>query len=103
MPVFSGSTPDADNADEGKLQNPPHERPLFAGFFICGEVMEIVINGKSDAGDFSTVEELLRARSLEPATLVVELNGKIIPREDYASVHLKDGDTVEIVQFVAGG
>lgn len=65
--------------------------------------MEIVINGKSDAGDFSTVEELLRARSLEPATLVVELNGKIIPREDYASVHLKDGDTVEIVQFVAGG
>lgn len=65
--------------------------------------MEIVINGKSDAGDFSTVAELLAARDLEPATLVVELNGKIIPREDYGSTRLQDGDTVEIVQFVAGG
>ena len=28
--------------------------------------MEVVINGKSEAGDFSTVEQMLRERGLDP-------------------------------------
>ena len=40
--------------------------------------MEVVINGKSEAGDFSTVEQMLRERGLDPYLVVVELNGKIL-------------------------
>ncbi len=50
--------------------------------------MEVVINGKSE---------------LDPYLVVVELNGKILQKQEYATKKLQDGDTVEIVQFVAGG
>lgn len=65
--------------------------------------MEVVINGNSEAGDFSTVEQMLGERGLDPSLVVVELNGKILQKQEYATKKLQDGDTVEIVQFVAGG
>lgn len=64
--------------------------------------MEIIINGESEAGDYSTVAELLTSRDLDPKLVVVELNGKILPKTDYDQP-LKEGDALEIVQFVAGG
>lgn len=68
-----------------------------------GRSMEIVVNGQTTAGNFTTAQQLLEARGLDPRLVVVELNGKILPAADFASQPLKDGDTVEIVQFVAGG
>ena len=64
--------------------------------------MNIIINGNSEAGDYSTVENLLTERDLDPKLVVVELNGKVVPKTDY-NQPLKDGDSVEIIQFVAGG
>lgn len=65
--------------------------------------MQIIINGSSAAADYSSIEEMLSKEDLDPKLVVVELNGKIIPRDAYASTLLKEGDSVEIVQFVAGG
>lgn len=65
--------------------------------------MNIVINGKSSAGDFGTVAELLEKEYLNPQVVVVELNGKILPADEYATRKLVEGDSVEIIQFVAGG
>ena len=43
-------------------------------------------------------------RTLEnPVTVVVELNEEIIKRETYDTTVLKDGDVVEILQFMGGG
>lgn len=67
-----------------------------------GEYMEVIINGKNRAGDFTTVRELLQTEDLDPRLVVVELNGKILPKDDYEKP-LQEGDAVEIVQFVAGG
>lgn len=64
--------------------------------------MDIVINGKSSSADFKDVNDLLAREDLDPKLVVVELNGRILPKEDYEKP-LKDGDVVEIVQFVAGG
>lgn len=64
--------------------------------------MDLIVNGNTEAGDFSTVSELLASRDILPETVVVELNGKILPKADYNNP-LKEGDTVELVQFVAGG
>lgn len=64
--------------------------------------MEIVVNGNSVAVERGTVAGLLAERDLDPKLVVVELNGKILPRADYETA-LNDGDAVEIVQFVAGG
>lgn len=65
--------------------------------------MNIIINGNSEAGDYSTVRQLLDERALDPKLVVVELNGEILPKTKYESTALKEGDAVEIVQFVAGG
>ncbi|MDR3075357.1 MAG: sulfur carrier protein ThiS [Candidatus Methanoplasma sp.] len=35
--------------------------------------------------------------------VAVELNGRIVPRSEYANVSLDNGDSVEIVGFVGGG
>lgn len=65
--------------------------------------MNITINGNSEAGDFANVQEILQKMDIDPAVVVVELNGKIVPRAEYESTKLTEGDTVEIVHFVAGG
>lgn len=65
--------------------------------------MEIIINGKNEAGNYTSVLELLNRNSLDPHLVVVELNGKILPEADFATTQLQEGDAVEIVQFVAGG
>lgn len=75
---------------------------IIAGFFA--EInMEVIINGNTEFGDYSTVAELLNARNILPNTVVVELNGKILPATDFAITTLKEGDSLEIIEFVAGG
>lgn len=65
--------------------------------------MDVTINGSTESGDYSTVSELLKRQGLDPKLVVVELNGKILPAADFATTNLVEGDSVEIVQFVAGG
>lgn len=65
--------------------------------------MQLTINGNTEAGDFANVTEILNKMDLDPKLVVVELNGNILPKEDYAKTSLHEGDSIEIVQFVAGG
>lgn len=65
--------------------------------------MDIIINGATRAGDFSTVSDLLDSEDLDPKLVVVELNGEILPESNFSSTRLTEGDKIEIVQFVAGG
>lgn len=41
--------------------------------------------------------------SISPQRIAVELNEEILPKSNYAATVLKDGDVVEIVNFVGGG
>lgn len=65
--------------------------------------MEIVVNGKNEVGEYSTVADLLYKQDLEPRQVLVELNGAIVPKGDYEKTFLKEGDVLELVHFVAGG
>lgn len=50
-----------------------------------------------------TVQEYLSDTAYNPARIAVEKNGDIVPKTQYETSVLKDGDTVEIVSFVGGG
>jgi len=66
--------------------------------------MKIKLNG--DIAEFQenmTVKGLLESLKIEPARVVVEVNFKIIKKQEYPHYMLKDGDSVEIVSFVGGG
>ena len=66
--------------------------------------MNVVANGKDRAvPDGSSVKDFLDALGWRPEWVVVEHNGDPLERSRYASVHLRNGDRIEVVKAVAGG
>jgi thiamine biosynthesis protein ThiS len=66
--------------------------------------IRILINSKEEILEKEmTVAELLKKKNIRPEVVTVELNEKIINREDYPLSLLKEGDTLEFVFFMGGG
>lgn len=67
-------------------------------------MIEIVINGKSrQVSQQTSLQELLRSLELKGDRVAVELNRKLVRREDWEQVLLCQNDRLEIVHFVGGG
>ena len=66
--------------------------------------MLLTVNGKQKEFErLDTVSDLLKEMGLEPRTVVVEVNERIIRRNHLSETSLSDRDTVEILRFVGGG
>lgn len=66
--------------------------------------MILTMNGeRREAPDGATATALLESLGLAPGRVAVEINGRVVRRADLAGRTLRDGDVVEIVQFVGGG
>ena len=64
----------------------------------------IQLNGrKLELTNKQTIFELLKRYKIDSKKIAVELNGKIINRNKYKSVFLKNKDIIEIVHFIGGG
>jgi thiamine biosynthesis protein ThiS len=50
-----------------------------------------------------TLAALIESLEMKPDRVAIELNRDIVPRDRWAQTALKDGDRLEIVQFVGGG
>lgn len=62
------------------------------------------INGKDvEYRENISVNKLLAEMEYNPAQVAVEINYEIIDKPFYETTVLKDGDIVEIVQFMGGG
>jgi len=66
--------------------------------------MQILVNGKQMEFDSPPSGlDLLARLNIVPATVVAELNGEIIKREEFLARMLADGDVLELVTVVGGG
>ncbi len=66
--------------------------------------VKLVINGKPVEFDgVRTVSDVIRVRELKTSLVAVEMNGTIVPRSEFDTREVSDGDTLEIVHFVGGG
>jgi sulfur carrier protein len=66
--------------------------------------MRLTVNGDIiETAGVSTVAGLLEELGIGPGRVAVEVNLTIVKKADYTVFALKDGDTVEIVNFVGGG
>ena len=65
--------------------------------------MKLRVNGEIEDIGNSNLSQAIEDMGLDPSRVAVELNGKIVPRADFKSTVLKDGDSLEIVHFVGGG
>jgi thiamine biosynthesis protein ThiS len=67
-------------------------------------VITLQVNGKEVELEHATpLLVYLEKLGVNPRAIAVEHNGTIIDRAAYATVKLKQGDTVEIVRMVGGG
>lgn len=66
--------------------------------------MRIQVNGEPrELPDGITVVALLQQLGVASGPVAVERNAQIVPRAEHVSTVLRDGDQVEVVQFVGGG
>lgn len=66
--------------------------------------MTLIINGEARTFESITnLAELIDKLGIKGDRVAVELNRDIVPRVEWTSAELKDGDRLEIVHFVGGG
>lgn len=63
----------------------------------------VKINGEMIQADGKSVPEILADMGYSEKRVAVEINEQIVPKAKYNETFLKDGDSVEVVQFVGGG
>jgi sulfur carrier protein len=93
----------------------PALQAAFAAFFANGfsqgesvevpggQGMQILVNGEQRIVGPISVLGLLQELKIDPRRVAVELNMEILPKADYETTALRDGDRIEIVHFVGGG
>lgn len=68
------------------------------------DTMAVIVNGETRAvARGATLLELLATLELDPRTVVVEHNRRIVRSPVLGEVRIAPGDAVELVHFVGGG
>lgn len=65
--------------------------------------MTLTINGAPRTTAAATLAALIDSLGMKADRVAVELNLEIIPRAQWPTTPLRDGDRLEIVHFVGGG
>lgn len=84
-------------------------RPLFCRAArqtipVSPTKMQVHVNGESQqVPDGTTVAELLERLGLAGKLVAVEVNLRVVPRQQHATCKLAEGDRLEIVTLVGGG
>ncbi len=66
--------------------------------------VKLTINGKErEVHSSNTVTELVQELAINAPNIAVALNCQVIPRSQYPSTPVKEGDQIEIVHAVGGG
>jgi len=66
--------------------------------------MRVILNGEErEIPDGLTLAGLIEQLGLHPERVAVERNREVVPRAQWATVEIREGDRLEIVHFVGGG
>lgn len=68
--------------------------------------MKVIINGKEEHLNHEelSVVDLLNEKKVEmPDMVSVQLNGGMLKRDEFESVHIKENDRIEFLYFMGGG
>jgi sulfur carrier protein len=66
--------------------------------------MRVVVNGEERTLDEqATMDELIKMLNLKGKVMAAAVNMEIVKQETWITYQLKDGDKVELLDFVGGG
>lgn len=67
-------------------------------------MIQIILNGKPhNIKEKTNIISLLETLSLSEKKVAIEINEKVVPRENYVKKILSAKDRIEIVHFIGGG
>ena len=65
---------------------------------------KIQLNGKElKINENLSIKDLLKKYKLKEKQIAIELNGTILPKQNYKKKKIKNSDKIEIVHFIGGG
>ncbi len=65
---------------------------------------QITVNGAArPRADLFFVSDLIAELALDARKVAIERNLAIVPRSEYATTPIMDGDAIEVVGFIGGG
>ncbi|PRX35636.1 sulfur carrier protein [Orenia metallireducens] len=66
--------------------------------------MRIKVNGQEESLEQEIrLTEFLKSKGLELDRLVIEYNKRVVNKEEWEEILLKDQDSLEVLRFVGGG
>ncbi|HNY13902.1 MAG TPA: sulfur carrier protein ThiS [Bacteroidales bacterium] len=67
--------------------------------------MKIILNNRDEelTGDLLTVTEMLIQKKFSYRMRIVKINGVLIPKDQYDSALIREGDTVHMIYLMSGG
>lgn len=67
--------------------------------------MKITLNNREEelSGENLSVSEMLKIKKFSYKMRIVKINGLLIPREEYESTIIHDGDNVQMIYLMSGG
>ena len=67
--------------------------------------MKIILNNREEelSGENLSVSEMLKIKKFSYKMRIVKINGIFIPREEYESTIIHDGDNVQMIYLMSGG
>ncbi|HMO16518.1 MAG TPA: sulfur carrier protein ThiS [Oligoflexia bacterium] len=68
-------------------------------------LVKLVVNGDeiNHQSSAPSVFTLIDSLGFSEKKIIVELNKEVVPRAEFSKTSLKNGDSIEIVQFIGGG
>ena len=67
--------------------------------------MKIMLNNREEEfdGKTLTVTELLEQKKFSFRMRIIKINGNLVPKENYGSTLINDGDNVQMLYLMSGG
>jgi sulfur carrier protein len=65
--------------------------------------MQVTINGKAEEVVAGNLLDLLKAKNIEPQMVAVEVNDRMVERDNLGTTSLNEGDHVEFLFYMGGG
>ncbi|HBE40833.1 MAG TPA: thiamine biosynthesis protein ThiS [Bacteroidales bacterium] len=67
--------------------------------------MKLILNNREE--EFSqakcTVSQLLEIKKLSFRMRIIKINGVLIPKDEYETTCIKEGDNVQVIYLMSGG
>ena len=66
--------------------------------------MNIIVNGgPRDVVPGTTARQLVASLGVKPEMMAVQINERVLPRDEMSTTVLSDGDVIELIRIVGGG